>query len=64
MNVTSSPTTGRARSARPLAAATSGQQPGFQFFTSDEASEIEAMAAQIIPADGTPGARATSFLAS
>jgi gluconate 2-dehydrogenase gamma chain len=32
-------------------------QPAFQFFDPDQAAEVEAMAAQIIPADDTPGAR-------
>lgn len=32
-------------------------QRTFGFFTPDQASEIEAVAAQIIPSDGTPGAR-------
>jgi hypothetical protein len=32
--------------------------PGkFEFFSPDQAAEIEAMAAQIIPTDGTAGAR-------
>ncbi len=31
--------------------------PGFSFFTAAQAAEIEAMAAQIIPTDSTPGAR-------
>jgi gluconate 2-dehydrogenase gamma chain len=35
----------------------SGQAPAFQFFSPEQAAEIEAMAAQIIPADDTPGAR-------
>ena len=35
----------------------SGQVPAFQFFSPEQAAEIEAMAAQIIPADDTPGAR-------
>lgn len=30
---------------------------GLQFFTKGQAAEVEAMAAQIIPADDTPGAR-------
>jgi gluconate 2-dehydrogenase gamma chain len=30
---------------------------GLKFFTVDQAKEVEAMAAQIIPADDTPGAR-------
>ncbi len=35
----------------------SGQAPAFQFFSPEQAVEIEAMAAQIIPADDAPGAR-------
>jgi gluconate 2-dehydrogenase gamma chain len=38
-------------------AAQSGAPAKFQFFTPEQATEIEAMAAQIIPADETPGAR-------
>ncbi len=34
-----------------------GQLPRLGFFTADQALEIEAMAAQIIPTDETPGAR-------
>jgi gluconate 2-dehydrogenase gamma chain len=34
-----------------------GQLPRLTFFTADQAAEIEAMAAQIIPTDDTPGAR-------
>ena len=34
-----------------------GQRPPLTFFTAAQATEIEAMAAQIIPTDGTPGAR-------
>jgi gluconate 2-dehydrogenase gamma chain len=37
-------------------AAASGQTK-FQFFTPEQATEVEAMAAQIIPTDSTPGAR-------
>lgn len=37
------------------AAASSGSK--FQFFSKEEATEIEAMAAQIIPTDTSPGAR-------
>jgi gluconate 2-dehydrogenase gamma chain len=37
-------------------AAASGQ-PVFQFFSAEQAVEVEAMAAQIIPTDDTPGAR-------
>jgi gluconate 2-dehydrogenase gamma chain len=35
----------------------SGQQPGLAFFTEAQAAEIDAMTAQIIPTDDTPGAR-------
>ena len=38
-------------------AAASGRAVPLLFFTQDQAAEIEAMAAQIIPSDGTPGAR-------
>ena len=38
-------------------AAGSGQLPPLAFFTAAQAAEIEAMAAQIIPTDDTPGAR-------
>jgi hypothetical protein len=38
-------------------AARSGQPATFAFFTAEQAAEIEAMAAQIIPTDSTPGAR-------
>jgi gluconate 2-dehydrogenase gamma chain len=38
-------------------AATSGQPVKLQFFTPAQAAEVEAMAAQIIPTDDTPGAR-------
>jgi len=38
-------------------AAESGQPAKFQFFSPEGAGEIEAMAAQIIPADDAPGAR-------
>jgi gluconate 2-dehydrogenase gamma chain len=34
-----------------------GGDRGFAFFTPEQATEVEAMAAQIIPTDGTPGAR-------
>jgi gluconate 2-dehydrogenase gamma chain len=37
--------------------ARSGQSPAFAFFTPAQAVEVEAMAAQIIPTDSTPGAR-------
>ena len=40
-----------------LHAAQSGQPGALQFFTREQAVEVEAMAAQIIPTDGTPGAR-------
>src|SRR6266436_6827250 len=35
----------------------SGQPAKFQFFSPEEAVEVEAMAAQIIPSDHTPGAK-------
>lgn len=38
-------------------AATSNQPVKFQFFSTAQAAEIEAVAAQIIPSDDTPGAR-------
>src|SRR5712691_1935473 len=38
-------------------AARSGQPTKFEFFTPEQAAEVEAMAAQIIPTDDTPGAR-------
>ena len=38
-------------------AAQTGQLPRLAFFTNAQAAEIEAMAAQIIPTDETPGAR-------
>jgi gluconate 2-dehydrogenase gamma chain len=38
-------------------AAQSGDPVQFQFLSSEQAIEVEAMAAQIIPADDTPGAR-------
>lgn len=38
-------------------AATSTAPVKFEFFTAEQASEIEAAAAQIIPTDDTPGAR-------
>jgi len=40
-----------------LKAAQAGKPASFQFFTPDQAAEIEAMAAQIIPTDESPGAR-------
>jgi len=36
---------------------------GFAFFTAEQAAEIEAMAAQIIPTDETPGAREARVVA-
>jgi gluconate 2-dehydrogenase gamma chain len=38
-------------------AARSATPPKFEFFTPEQAAEIDAMAARIIPTDGTPGAR-------
>ena len=38
-------------------AARSAAPPKFDFFTADEAKEIEAISARIIPSDDTPGAR-------
>jgi gluconate 2-dehydrogenase gamma chain len=38
-------------------AARSGRPAAFAFFTAEQAAEIDAMAAQIIPTDSTPGAR-------
>jgi gluconate 2-dehydrogenase gamma chain len=38
-------------------AARSGQPRAFAFFTPAQAADVEAMAAQIIPTDSTPGAR-------
>src|ERR1700722_8504690 len=40
-----------------LLAAKAGQPPQLTFFTDAQAAEIEAMAAQIIPTDESPGAR-------
>ena len=40
-----------------LEAAQSGQPTKFEFFSQEQAVEVEAMAAQIIPTDSTPGAR-------
>jgi len=37
--------------------AASGQPATLQFFSADQAAEVEAMAAQIIPTDESPGAR-------
>jgi gluconate 2-dehydrogenase gamma chain len=39
------------------AMAASGQPGTFAFFSADQAVEVESVAAQIIPTDGTPGAR-------
>ena len=38
-------------------AAQSATPPKFEFFSSEQAAEIDAIAARIIPTDGTPGAR-------
>jgi hypothetical protein len=38
-------------------AAQSATPPKFEFFSSEQAAEIDAIAARVIPADGTPGAR-------
>jgi gluconate 2-dehydrogenase gamma chain len=38
-------------------AARSGRSAAFAFFTAEQAVEVDAMAAQIIPTDATPGAR-------
>jgi len=43
--------------AHAAAAASSSGPTAFQFFSAEQAAEIEAFAAQIIPADDTPGAR-------
>ena len=46
-------------------AAESGEPPPFAFFTPEQAVEVEAMTAQIIPTDETPGAleaRVVSFI--
>jgi Gluconate 2-dehydrogenase subunit 3 len=40
-------------------AAQSGEAPRFEFFTAEQAREVEAVASQIIPSDDTPGARET-----
>jgi gluconate 2-dehydrogenase gamma chain len=40
-----------------LAAAEADEKAGFAFFSPEQAVEVEAMAAQIIPTDETPGAR-------
>src|ERR1700740_3642755 len=37
-------------------AAQSATPPKFEFFSSEQAAEVDAIAARIIPADGTPGA--------
>jgi len=39
------------------AAARSAGRPNFEFFTPEQAAEIDAIAARIIPTDDTPGAR-------
>ena len=44
-------------------AAASGQLPAFAFFTPEQAAEVEAMAAEIIPTDDTPGAREAHVVA-
>jgi gluconate 2-dehydrogenase gamma chain len=44
------------------AAAAAGTPEALQSFTPDEAREIEAVAAQILPADETPGAREAGVL--
>ena len=38
-------------------AATSGSPGKFEFFSPEQATEVESVAAQIIPTDDTPGAR-------
>jgi len=38
-------------------AASSAAAPKFEFFTPEQAAEIDAITARIIPTDGTPGAR-------
>jgi gluconate 2-dehydrogenase gamma chain len=38
-------------------AARSSKEPSFQFLSPEEAADVEAIAAQIIPTDDTPGAR-------
>jgi len=43
--------------------AASGQLPTFAFFTPEQAVEVEAMAAEIIPTDETPGAREAHVVA-
>lgn len=46
-------------------AAATGKMPGFAFFTTEQAIEVEAMSAQIIPTDHTAGAmeaRVVSFI--
>jgi Gluconate 2-dehydrogenase subunit 3 len=45
-----------------LQAAQSGQPAKLAFFTAEQAAEVEAMAAQIIPTDETPGAREARVL--
>ena len=44
-------------------AARLGKLRGFAFLTSEQAVEVEAMAAQIVPADETPGAREAHVIA-
>jgi gluconate 2-dehydrogenase gamma chain len=44
------------RRAGEFAAAASPQQP-WEFFTADQAKLLDAVSAQIVPSDGTPGAR-------
>src|SRR5262245_31464921 len=44
-------------------AARLGKVRGFAFFTPEQALEVEAMAAQIIPTDSTPGAREARVVA-
>lgn len=39
------------------AAVTAGTPPAFQFFTPVQAAEVEALAAEMVPSDDTPGAR-------
>ena len=44
-------------------AAASGQPQQFAFFTPEQAAEVEALTAEIIPSDGTPGAREAHVVA-
>ena len=44
-------------------AAASGQPQTFAFFTPEQASEVEALSAEIIPTDATPGAREAHVVA-